>query len=137
MRYLLAALTLWFVASASAKPTPSPREKPKPEPAATLILCGPTNWGEFSQVGRQVSISGHRSWTFAGEIRPDGRIQGVWACEGQEGVAYAVYSIQADGSLFGQWGWESGAIILGNGNIVGTVNDERIYRKRRELPPIN
>lgn len=137
MRYLFLALTLWFVGSATAKPLPPQREKPKKEPAATLILCGPTNWGEFFQVGRQVSISGNPSWTFAGEIRPDGRIQGVWACEGQEGVAYAVYSIQADGSLFGQWGWESVAIILGNGNIVGTVNDERIYREHREPPPIN
>lgn len=134
MRYLFLALALSCVASASAKPAPTPREQPKVEPQATLILCGQTNWGEFSQTAKQVSITGHASWTFAGEIRPDGRIQGVWACDGNNSYAVAVYSIQADGSLAGQWGWESNAVILGNGNIVGTVHDERIYRETVDTP---
>jgi len=134
MRCLLLSLALWIVGSASAKPRPPVVKKDPPAPPATLILCGPTNWGEFSQVGRQVAISGHASWTFAGEIRPDGRIQGVWALDGYEDVANAIYTIQADGSLYGWWGW--GLEILPNGQLVGHASIEHIYREKKEPAPI-
>lgn len=133
MRY--SVLFVVLVSAISAKPLPALRVKPAPEPQATLIICGPTNWGTFYQNGRAVSIEGNPSWTFAGTIRPDGRIQGIWLCEGIEREATAVYSIQPDGSLLGRWGWD--ARVLGNGNIDGVTSEERIVAEEREPAPIN
>ena len=140
MRYLLVALALWLVASASAKPAPAPREKPKPEPAATLILCGPTNWGEFSQVGRYIYLAGDPVWSAAGTIQSDGRVQIEWVTnDGRSGLS--VYTIQPDGSFVGEWGWSGDCEILGNGNIVGDVRADTIRRvaapPKVDEPPIN
>jgi len=120
---------------------PPPRVKDAPPPAATLILCGPTNWGEFSQVGRYVYLAGDPIWSAAGSIQSDGRVQIEWVTnDGRSGLS--VYTIQRDGTFVGQWGWKEDCEILGNGNLVGNVMPDMIRRvaappKAVEEPPIN
>lgn len=105
-------------------------------PCDTLILCGPTNWGTFSQEGRFVYLAGDPVWSAAGKIQPDGRVQIEWVTnDSRSGLS--VYTIQPDGTLVGEWGWTGDCEILGNGNIVGDVRADTIRRVMPVPAPIN
>lgn len=135
MRYLFVALVFWCVASASAKPAPPPREKPKPLPVINLEICGPTNWGEFTQTGRYFTLIGDPSWSASGHIRADGKLFVLWILNSDGHEAPSLYTLMPDGSLVGDWGWKEDCEILGNGKIVGDVRPDTI-RKVKASPKV-
>lgn len=130
MRYFypVLAILLACVSFALGKPE---RKDPTPKTEQVIpSLAGETNWGLLEQDGRFITISGHPQWYASGYVRKDGKVELVWRLVSTGESCPALYTVRADGSLSGMWGYaKNGVRIDDEGLLVGDdLSGDTTYR---------
>ncbi len=128
-RFIFIGCCLTICIYAFAKPDrrePQPKEKPVPN------IAGPSQFGLIVQNGRKVKINGHERWFVdVGEIRKDGTLLVEWVHRDTGKVAIGLYTINADGSIRGSWGWGENVTEDGQGGYDGLTSGERLRQGRK------
>jgi len=93
---------------------------------------GRCSYGEITQSGPVVTISGGQSWSARGSFQADGKLQLIWRHESDR-LAFGVYELK-DGILVGQWGWQDEANLERDGTLTGKTMPEAIWRHNEEPP---
>lgn len=137
MRTLFTILAALLIASvADTKPAPDkppPKVPPKKtdSPPPLPVLPANTNWGKLTQSGRDFQLKGHPVWEGVGRIREDGRVFILWTLLSSGDPCPGVYDWQ-DGELRGHWGFADNVQITPQGEIVGSIQQDRTHAV--ELP---
>lgn len=120
MRLTLSCVVLCMVAHSPAQ------EKQK---YPDLGQFSPSNWGTvtFAPESGQFTFDGHPQWFAVGHVRKDGRIFILWTLRATDEPCPGVYDM-VDGNWTGKWGHSSSCQIDGDGNLVGTVMSDSIYK---------
>ncbi len=121
-------IAILCMAPVFAKPTkPAPKQDVQ-KVAPKIKLEGATNWGNFQALGdKQFTLDDHPSWFGVGQIRPDGKVTVIWTLRATEQVGPGVYTIQADGTLKGIWGWAHDTKLEENGELTGNVREDSVH----------
>ncbi len=117
-----ALATIGFIA---AKPDKTP---PKSVPVPDLSHLGETNWGEFKQDGRKLTLRGNSHWEADGEIRKDGKVWLVWTLLSDGKRAPGLYDVK-DKTLVGLWAYGEDVTIEDDGTVTGLRFGDQIYRR--------
>ena len=125
MRWIVLAICVaQFVAVAMAKPTRPDKPKDVPIPK----IAGPSVWGEITQDGRKIEISGHEKWDAKGRILPDGTLVVIWRLLEDGRLAPGQYRVSADGAIRGLWafGDSEGVEEQKDGTFKGLSNNDTL-----------
>lgn len=144
MRNLIACIIACLVASIallSAQATepvrPRKPEAPSaPAPKRLPDLDFTCQFGKIAQSGNALQISGHPGWSALGEIRADGKIFLLWTRLGTGEPCPGLY-VWNGSELNGFWGQGGAARIDEEGNLIGSLNAERLHKIAPELVPID
>lgn len=117
---LVVAFALVTFSCMSAEfPPDRPSIEPKKPPAIPQI-AGPSQWGDITQVGRSITITGHEHWRVdKGEIKNDGTLQVIWILNADGKAAPGLYKIKANGHISGLWAWGTEVTEDEDGNLLG------------------
>lgn len=117
-----------FVSFIAAPAPPPKKEEPQaPELLPAPVVCLPEwcMWGQITQRGRHFVLSGEM-WSATGIVMADSRVQVQWVSS-TGALACGVYTMSGGGGVFdGLWGYDGECEILPNGNIVGTLMNDRL-----------
>jgi hypothetical protein len=127
-----AILTLALLVSLSfsvwAKPERNTPAKPAPKKEESLPdLRMQSNWGEITQNGDSITITGHPSWSAIGRILKGGKVALSWEWLSDGSRAPGFYSW--DGvELKGVWNYQGVVIVEDDGSLRGPTLLDRIYK---------
>lgn len=108
-------------------------DRPTPKKDAPIPnLAGPSNWGQISQDGRKITVTGHERWTAEGEIRKDGTVYLLWTQVSDGKRAPGLYQVKDEG-IFGLWNWGEYVEVLPSGEMKGLELSDTLRAK----PEIN
>lgn len=88
-----------------------------------------TNWGNVSQKGEKVVLTGHFSWEAFGEFRKDKSLLLTWIHTDRR-TGLGVYRLAKDDVWRGQWGWDEDAYLDFEGELAGDIRDDAILEVR-------
>lgn len=118
MLSLLAIVFVWWPAIGS----PLPKNLPVSE-----SLSGKCSWGDITQTGKNLTITGGSSWSAVGRVNVNGHIVLTWTQQHDGRTAFGVYRF-ADNAFSGHWGWSDEVELDEAGDICGEIRIETFAR---------